>query len=161
MDDALSFPPSSSLCPPFSRGYMLKRDDVSGCLWVYKCKEKQLKTAVELGISLERLLQNFTEMAQSCHIGHVLFMFFMRYMGPWDILILPISIQTGWDDAKIPVKSPKKSATLNRKIFSMTKGMPTIFLPFSHLNMFMITFEKSPNFIRTKDRHRITYVLAS
>ena len=87
---------------------MLKRDDVSGCLWVYKCKEKQLKTAVELGISLERLLQNFTEMAQSCHIGHVLFMFFMRYMGPWDVLILPISIQTGWDDAKIPVKSPKK-----------------------------------------------------
>ena len=69
---------------------------------------KQLKTAVELGISLERLLQKFSEMAQSCHIGHVLFMFLMRYMGPWDILILPISIQTGWDDAKIPVKSPKK-----------------------------------------------------
>ena len=58
---------------------------------------KQLKTAVELGISLERLLQKFSEMAQSCHIGHVLvlFMFFMRCMGPWDILILPISIQTG------------------------------------------------------------------
>ena len=40
-----------------------------------KNARKQLKTEVELGISLERLLQKFSEMAQSCHIGHVLFMF--------------------------------------------------------------------------------------